>query len=261
MKVSVIILITAVNALVATAQSTNNSRFSYEKTTEFASQIVDSRIQDLFYNGSESVYVNYSKKSKSLNDTTEIGNLDGGTNTIVNIDNSLGKDNVLYKNYAKNVMILRESLANGKKCIVNDSIPRLKWKLLPETEKIGPYTCQKATTTFRCADYSVWFTMTIPLSIGPWKLGGLPGLIVKAVNHRANVTYLLLSAEYPNTKSTYSIAPPNTGETVYSFAEYTRVQIKELDKLRVFEKAQAAGNGKANDAGSIHKDPECLDGK
>ena len=40
--------------------------------------------------------------------------------------------------------------------------------------------CNLATTKFRGREWKVWFTEEIPVSLGPWKLGGLPGLILKA---------------------------------------------------------------------------------
>lgn len=37
----------------------------------------------------------------------------------------------------------------------------------------------KATCTFRGREYTAWFCVDIPISNGPWKFGGLPGLILK----------------------------------------------------------------------------------
>ena len=40
--------------------------------------------------------------------------------------------------------------------------------------------CKKATTNFRGRYWEVWYTEEIPISQGPWKLCGLPGMILKA---------------------------------------------------------------------------------
>ena len=41
------------------------------------------------------------------------------------------------------------------------------------------YVCQKATCSFRGRDFIAWFAMDLPVRDGPWKFGGLPGLILK----------------------------------------------------------------------------------
>lgn len=57
--------------------------------------------------------------------------------------------------------------------------PKFQWKILTETMKIGDYNCIKATLNYYNRDYEVWFTPDIPLPIGPYYFGGLPGLIVE----------------------------------------------------------------------------------
>jgi GLPGLI family protein len=46
-------------------------------------------------------------------------------------------------------------------------------------EKIGNWEAQKATTEFGGRKWTAWFCEEIPLSDGPYKFKGLPGLIVK----------------------------------------------------------------------------------
>lgn len=53
------------------------------------------------------------------------------------------------------------------------------WKLHSETKKISTFLCNKATITFRGRDYIAWYTLKIPVPFGPWKLRGLPGLILE----------------------------------------------------------------------------------
>ncbi|MFD2573223.1 GLPGLI family protein [Spirosoma soli] len=213
------------------------SRFRYQTTMTLLSTVVDSRVEDLFYNGTESVYVTYAPKPSQLPDTTV---MKGDTRlTIEQVDFGDGKDFTVYQNFRTGKMDLRTVFSNGKICIVHDDVPKLDWQLEPEKKRIGPYECQKATTTFRCAKYTVWFTTAIPLSIGPAKLSGLPGLIVEALNERNDVSYKLLTADYPSTAKPYIIAPPKTGDQEYSFEAFRQIETVEADKVAKFIAASA----------------------
>ena len=58
--------------------------------------------------------------------------------------------------------------------------PDIAWMLTDDTLTVSGYLCQQATVTFRGVGWAVWYTEEIPSSAGPWRLRGLPGLIVKA---------------------------------------------------------------------------------
>jgi len=58
--------------------------------------------------------------------------------------------------------------------------PDIVWTLSDDTLTVSGYLCQQATATFRGVEWHVWYTEEIPSSVGPWRLRGLPGLIVKA---------------------------------------------------------------------------------
>lgn len=63
---------------------------------------------------------------------------------------------------------------------VSEIIPSQDWTITEDTLNVLGYLCQKATTSFRGRDYVAWFTLDIPVGEGPWKLYGLPGMILKA---------------------------------------------------------------------------------
>lgn len=59
-------------------------------------------------------------------------------------------------------------------------VPVLQWNFVPDsTLTLLGLECQLATTDFAGRTYSAWFTSEIPLPYGPYKFGGLPGLILK----------------------------------------------------------------------------------
>ncbi len=55
-----------------------------------------------------------------------------------------------------------------------------QWTMYDDEIQLLGYTAKKATTTFRGRNYTAYFTLDIPINDGPWKLFGLPGLILKA---------------------------------------------------------------------------------
>ncbi|MBW8358748.1 MAG: GLPGLI family protein [Weeksellaceae bacterium] len=68
---------------------------------------------------------------------------------------------------------------------------KLSWTILPQKEKIGEYNTQKATTEYGGRKWTAWFTTEIPFPDGPYKFGGLPGLIVKVEDDKQNYSWTL----------------------------------------------------------------------
>lgn len=66
----------------------------------------------------------------------------------------------------------------------SEPIPALQWKIEGKDSVIAGYHCQAATTSLRGRQWRAWFTLDIPVSDGPWKLCGLPGLILRATDEQ-----------------------------------------------------------------------------
>ena len=62
----------------------------------------------------------------------------------------------------------------------SEETPEITWTLKEDTMTVSGFLCQQATTTFRGLEWHVYYTEEIPSSAGPWRLRGLPGLIIKA---------------------------------------------------------------------------------
>lgn len=86
----------------------------------------------------------------------------------------------IYKNYPQEgILTFTESLVmtNYK---YEEKLEKPQWTLEKDTKVIIDYKCQKATAHFKGRTWTAWYTPEIPVQEGPWKLNGLPGLILEA---------------------------------------------------------------------------------
>ncbi|PUV22455.1 GLPGLI family protein [Sphingobacterium athyrii] len=77
----------------------------------------------------------------------------------------------------------------GDKFAIPQTYPAQEWEVLGDHKEIGGYSCQNAKTTFKGRTYEVWFTTELPFPYGPWKLHGLPGLILDARDSKNEVIF------------------------------------------------------------------------
>jgi GLPGLI family protein len=96
----------------------------------------------------------------------------------------------VFKNYPQN----RETVTDiGSSLYANflyeEPLILWHWKIYDEKQTIVSYNCQKAETSFRGRNYTAWFTTDIPIPDGPWKYGGLPGLILKIYDSKGNFIF------------------------------------------------------------------------
>lgn len=79
--------------------------------------------------------------------------------------------------------------------LIEDAMPPIDWKISSDTATFGGLHCQKATTHFKGRDYTAWFCPDMPLHVGPWKLNGLPGVIVQAYDAKKDVQFMFDGVE------------------------------------------------------------------
>lgn len=110
-----------------------------------------------------------------------------------NISYSIEKDKTNQKTYFKDRI--------GRDIYSYEEDRPLNWKIEQETRKIGEYKVQKAETDFGGRKWTAWFTTDLPYQDGPYKFGGLPGLIVKVEDDKGDYSFDLMKnykiAEFP----------------------------------------------------------------
>lgn len=105
-----------------------------------------------------------------------------------NTFNSFTKSSGIYYYNSKTNEELLEKNVFGKDFVITSTRDSISWTITKESKIIAGYTCYKATAEIKVKNavkegvkknVSVWFSPTIPISIGPFDYSGLPGLILE----------------------------------------------------------------------------------
>jgi len=73
--------------------------------------------------------------------------------------------------------------------LIEEKTPEIDWKISPDTSNIAGISCQKASASFKGRNWTAWFAPDLPFQSGPWKLNGLPGLILAANDDKNEVQF------------------------------------------------------------------------
>jgi hypothetical protein len=86
----------------------------------------------------------------------------------------------VYKDQDSNSLLFEFADLSQRSHWYADTLFPMDWTLLEEEKQIGGIPCRKAITFFKGRRYVAWYAPSITQGDGPWKLGGLPGLILEA---------------------------------------------------------------------------------
>jgi len=103
----------------------------------------------------------------------------------------------LYQITDRNANVLYSNARFSNRFLYKEVPTKIQWEITNTIKKIEGLTVQKAITKFRGRNYVAWFTPEIPVSLGPWKLNGLPGLILEAYDTNKEMLFLFKKIEYP----------------------------------------------------------------
>ena len=117
----------------------------------------------------------------------------------------------------------------SKEFDVKDSLHNFNWVLGTDTATILNRKCVSAKTFFRGREYKVFYAPSIPVSDGPWKFGGLPGLILEAKSTDGYATWRTIKLDLAYKGSFLYV---DTSKKNYlSWQELIKVYGEVVDKL------------------------------
>ena len=94
----------------------------------------------------------------------------------------------VYKNFPKGKMTVLDRIDKTEYSYTDDMNTQ-EWQLKNDTMIVMGYLCYKAVCQWRGRNYEAWFTPDIPVSEGPMKFAGLPGLIMKVSDNMQEWIY------------------------------------------------------------------------
>ena len=132
-------------------------------------------------------------------------------------------ESVLFKDFSKNVLTVYMRMPFSiTPCQYTEETPMQEWELHDDTLTVCGNLCQKATCKFRGRDFVAWFAIEIPVSNGPWKFGGLPGLILKVYDLEKLYDFECVKIDYYSDK--YPII-------MFDDKRFQKTERKKTDKL------------------------------
>ena len=129
-----------------------------------------------------------------------------------------------FRNYPKGKTTYIDKVLS-EKFRIEESMEQPKWEIVADsTKKILNYDCQMARTTFKGRQWTAWFAADIPLDNGPWKLCGLPGLILRASDAQQQYIFDCVGMKQTD----------GTADLLYNlkFDEYTKSTMKEFKEVQ-----------------------------
>lgn len=145
---------------------------------------------------SYSMFTDYYKyKVDSLNDAC----IDNGQNmmSVVPMMMAYGKKNnfdcVILTDFLKKNEIVQQKI--GLDEYQYSDKPVVAWKIADNDSVIEGHPCRKAVCNLRGRNYTAFYATDIPLPYGPYKFGGLPGLIMNVYDDRGDYKFELNGLE------------------------------------------------------------------
>jgi GLPGLI family protein len=155
------------------------------------------------------------------------------------------KDFTQRRFFSPNKLTLAMGGGKAHNYIVEDQSINFGWQITEERKNIGGYECIKAVSQpFRGRVYEAWFAPAIPVSDGPWKLSGLPGLILEAKDDKNEIFFVFERVVVNGKRKEISNVHLPTGIEVISWEVFKKKSQEETEKVLKYSAAIGGKNTK-----------------
>lgn len=129
----------------------------------------------------------------------------------------------IFRSQPDNEMTVYDKAGSLEYGYYSEPFGEIQWEIGDSTKTVLGYECSMATADYHGRHWTAWFTPEIPLQEGPWKLTGLPGLILEASESTGQHSFVATGLEASNQE----IYP------IYPYQQYDRMsRIEMLRQLR-----------------------------
>lgn len=164
-------------------------------------------------------------------------------------DQATIQDNLLdafvIKDYNQDATFSSSSIF-GTTFYVNDTLNNMNWTLTDDKKTILEKECFSAKTSFRGRDYIAYYSPDLLYSNGPWKFGGLPGLILEVFSVDKMYRYTATKIDYKHHEKLDYIKPLKN-----KFLSWNEYKVRFSDVFLKFTKA-IRSSGTVDDSAEIN---------
>jgi GLPGLI family protein len=153
----------------------------------------------------------------------------------------IGNDTTyVYKDFINNSLFSEEKILT-KVFKVADELNIFTWKIEEDTLTILNHKCRRATTKFRGREFAAYFAEDIPVTDGPGKFNGLPGLILKVMVVNSTAVFSVEAVEIRLDKSTGEVQNPFSSQKLMSFKDFKKEYNRKYAEMQTFSGEQSGG--------------------
>ncbi len=115
-------------------------------------------------------------------------------NQQINIKRKISFKKSIFNSYQNNLFTTQGKVLSTK-YEFEEKVSNLNWQLKNNSKKILKYNVKKAMVNYGGRNWIAWYTEEIPINLGPYVFGSLPGLILELYDDKKNFHFIAIGID------------------------------------------------------------------